>query len=134
MGILQFLGFIILGGAVLVGGVVALCIVIARSTAHDINKCECVDCKRRRNVRFLKRQAKQDLPEPTPLEGWLSTRQLRQEMIINHRGNRYQVIDLSNTEYGRVVSLAHIPTRKNSIVPIALDALDRKMWNVERYR
>lgn len=132
--VLHVIGFILLGAGVIVAGVVGLCIVIAKSTAHNQATCDCVDCQQRRLRAWQKQQDKKQPVTETRDSSWLSTRQLKTEMVIDHKGFRFQITDLAFVDSGMIVSLSRIPGRRRSIVPISHDMLDRRMWHVESGR
>ena len=134
MVVLQVIGLVLLGAGVIIGGVVGLAVLIAKSAGHDQATCDCWDCQGRR-VRAVKKATEKRTPQDRiNSHGWLTTRELRIEMILSHKGNRYQISDLANTDYGKVVSLSHIPTRRRSVVPVSRDMLDRRMWQIENPR
>lgn len=154
--ILQLIGFLALGLAVVLGAVVALPIVIAKAAEHNQATCDCWDCRNRRHRAVEKARARQGkkkrpqspispqgvayVPEftepaklPDPKDFW-STEELRTGYHVYVKGTTYKVTSV-RAQYdgkggyvGMRVELQNVLTQTFTFIIIPWKRKTIKMW------
>lgn len=137
--VLQIIGAILLGAAVLIGGVMGLAYVIAKSVDHASN-CSCIKCQNIRQRQWNKSRNKADRfsryinmnKKQAQRVHWYSTAELKEGMhVVSAQKDIFTVISITPRTYGVVVELANVlDATKRSWIIVHADRLTHKMWYV----
>lgn len=139
--------YIILGIVVVAGTVVTGVLLLARwifsANEHNINTCDCADCRRRRHLAVERRKAEEGQPsellntkQPNPKyaralkSGIISTTRLRQGDVVYVRDTLWRVTGIMASRSGVVVALQNLETGKMSFNPVKREMFDTPMWRV----
>lgn len=141
----MFVVYVLTGIALVVGASVGVVFLLARAVAsanaHDQKTCDCWDCRDRRArsvAKLHEARAKEENQAPwlkskrqaDAMKTWMCT----EELQVNDRvqgavpDKVYRVADLRGSEHGVVVSLVNVATGRRSIVTVAMDRLQKRMW------
>ena len=130
MVVLYVIGFILLGGVVILAAAFGLPYVIAKSNEHNQATCECPNCRDRRIRASEKRHGYPEEPKPKHnSDNRLNTIELQPNMIVVAKGHRYRVIDKTDVDEGYMVRLFNTGTRLPSTVFIPLSSALARIWS-----
>jgi hypothetical protein len=146
--ILSWVGYLMLGVAVVVGGVFGLAWLVARevgSGGHG-KGCPCPKCQARRlreheheqqqadtNVNQPSRPYPQDRKPPPGRSEWMATTELRPGMTVHGKtGKTFRVDEVTPIPYGFIVRLVADLTGTVARIPVSADQAMHKIWLVRK--
>ena len=134
MVVLYVIGFILLGGAVVLAAAFGLPYVIAKSNEHNQATCECPNCRDRRIRASEKRHGNRE-KQPRPNgNGRINTIELRKGMVVVAKGFRYRVDEKTDVGEGYMIRLFNLTTRLPSTVFIPLSSALARIWSRGSHR
>lgn len=146
--VLSWVGYLLLGIAVVVGGVFGLAWLVARevgSGGHG-KGCPCERCQQARMKQWEARKAREQVNPPShkigidrkPLPNrseWMSTVELRPGMTVHGKtGKTFKVDEVTPISYGFMVRLVADLTGDIARIPVSADRAMHKIWLVRRPR
>lgn len=124
LGLILLVGFF--GGAVFVIGRE-----IGKGAQHDFATCQCLECRKRRDIAHKKRVKSRVVKLAPVRTGMTATEALRTGDTVEAKGMRYEVVSLVGRAAGGIqVTLVNLGTGRKSIVPVSRDRVSIKLWKM----
>lgn len=121
------------------GAVGVLARAVAESARHDQATCDCIGCRRRREVAARKRWGNANGKPPAARlaanDHWISTIQLIGEgagTVVEAKGTSYQYREMAPGDGCWVLRMKNLRTRQSVVTTVNYEAGHRKIWKLGR--